>query len=89
MPISNFENVVNSSIPHQFTRYFCHNLSFSVFLAAGQNYGPININLFKDNSRNTRKRRGICSKLTRATSVTGVFVVNFEHISKLTPTYYC
>ena len=67
MPISNFENVVNSSIPHQFTRYFCHNLSFSVFLAAGQNYGPININLFKDNSRNTRKRRGICSKLTRKT----------------------
>ena len=64
MPISDFENVVNSSF---FTGYFCHNLSFSVFLAAGQNYGPININLFKDNSRNTRKRRGICSKLTRKT----------------------
>ena len=43
--------------------------------------------LFKFNNRNTRNRCGICSKLTKKTPEwrqwrrSGVFIVNFEHIS--------
>ena len=41
---------------------------------------PANINLFKVNNRNTRKRCEICSKLTIKTRPrSGVFIVNFEH----------
>ena len=45
--------------------------------------------MFKVNNRNTRARCEICSKLTIKTSErrhwyrSGVFVVNFEHISHL------
>ena len=45
--------------------------------------------MFKVNNRNTRRRRGICSKLTIKTPErrhwrhSGVFVVNFEYISHL------
>ena len=44
--------------------------------------GPSNIYSFKANSRNTRKRREICPKLTMDTaeSRSGVLIVNFEHI---------
>ena len=47
---------------------------------------PVNIYLFKVINRNTRKRSEICSKLTLKTperhlGPSGVFVVNFEHIS--------
>ena len=48
-----------------------------------------NIYLFKVNNRNTRKRSEICSKLTiktperRQRRRSGVFIVNFEHISHL------
>ena len=47
---------------------------------------PTNIYLFKVNNRNTRKRCKICLKLTIKTSKrrqTGVFIVNFEHVSHL------
>ena len=45
--------------------------------------GPSNIYLFKVINRNTRKRCEICPKLTINTveSRSGVFFVNFEHIS--------
>ena len=45
--------------------------------------------MFKVNNRNTRTRREICSKLTTKTPKqrkwrrSGVFIVNFEHISYL------
>ena len=50
---------------------------------------PAGIYLFKVNNRNTRTRCGMCSKLTIKTSErrhwrrSGVFIVNFEHISHL------
>ena len=52
---------------------------------------PTNICLFKVNNRNSRKRCEICSKLTMKTPerhwrhwrCSGVFIVNFEHISHL------
>ena len=50
---------------------------------------PANIYLFKDNNRNTTKRCEICSKLTLKTPEwfwwrrSGVFIVNFKHISQL------
>ena len=48
-----------------------------------------NIYLFKANNRNTRKRCEICSKWTiklpeqRHWRRSGVFIINFEHISHL------
>ena len=53
------------------------------------NYIPAGIYLFKVNNRNTRTRCEICSKLTintperRQWRRSGVFIVNFEHISHL------
>ena len=50
---------------------------------------PDDIYLFKFNKRNTRKRCEICLKLTIKTPKrchwrrSGVFIVNFEHISQL------
>ena len=50
---------------------------------------PVGIYLLKVNNRNTRTRREICSKLTiktperRSWRRSGVFIVNFEHISHL------
>ena len=50
---------------------------------------PAYIHLFKVNNRNTRKRCEICWKLTIKTSLqcqwrhSGIFIVNFEHISSL------
>ena len=49
---------------------------------------PTNINLFKVNNKNTRKRCEICSKLTIETPErhwrrSGVSIVNFEHISHI------
>ena len=50
---------------------------------------PAGIYLFKVNNRNTRTRCEICSKLTINTPErrhwrrSGVFIVNFEHISHL------
>ena len=52
-------------------------------------YYPANIYLFKVNNRNSRKKCGICSKLTIKTPErrhwrrSDVFIVNFEHISHL------
>ena len=48
---------------------------------------PTNIYLLKVNNRNYRKRCEICSKLTMKTAelrqrrLSGVFIVNFEHIT--------
>ena len=54
---------------------------------------PVGICMFKVNDRNTRARCEICSKLT-ITKLTpehwgrsGVFIVNFEHISQLVPVF--
>ena len=53
-----------------------------------QNHSPANIYLFKVNNRNTIKRCEICSKLTtkiperRHRRRSGIFIVNFEHISQ-------
>ena len=49
---------------------------------------PAGIYLFKVNNRNTRTRCEICSELTintpeRRQRRSGVFIVNFEHISHL------
>ena len=49
--------------------------------------------MFKVNSRNTRTRCEICSKLTIKTPerrhwrLSGVFIVNFEHISLFVPVF--
>ena len=49
---------------------------------------PFGNYLLKVNNRNTRRTRNICSKLTIKTSErphwrrSGVFIVNFEHISQ-------
>ena len=47
---------------------------------------PASIYLFKVNNKNTRKKYEICSKLTIKTPErqrrSGVFIVNFEHISQ-------
>ena len=51
---------------------------------------PVGICIFKVNNRNTRTRCETCSKLTIKTPErrhwrhSGVFIVNFEHISNLT-----
>ena len=47
------------------------------------NYFPAIIYLLKVNNKNTRKRCDICSKLTRKARRSGVFIVNFEHISHI------
>ena len=44
---------------------------------------PVGIYLLKVNKRSSRTRYEICSKLTIKTPDTGVFIVNFEHISDL------
>ena len=52
-------------------------------------YCPADIYLLKVNNKNTGTRRKICSKLTIKTPErhhlhpSGVFVVNFEHISSV------
>ena len=52
-------------------------------------YNPAGIYLLKVNKRNTRTRCEICSKLTikilerRQWRRSGIFIVNFEHISHL------
>ena len=72
-----------------FTKIFVH-LSvteavcyFSVYKLI--EWDPANIYLFKANSGNTRKMCEVCPKLTIKTveNPSGVFIVNFEHISHL------
>ena len=54
---------------------------------------PVVIYLRKVNNRNTRTRCDVCSKLTIKTPEqrqwrrSGVFIVNFEHISHLVPVF--
>ena len=54
---------------------------------------PKNIYLFKTNNGNIRTMQEICSKLTIKTSEwrqwcrSGVFLINFEHISNIFPTF--
>ena len=51
--------------------------------------------MFKGNNRNTRTRCEICSKLTIKTPErrywrrSGVFIVNFEHVSHLLLIFFC
>ena len=64
-----------------------------VFLAtastASLHHDPAGYYMFKDNNRNTKTRCEICSELTMNTPErrhwrrSGVFIVNFEHISHL------
>ena len=50
----------------------------------GSDHFPAGNCMFKVNNRNTRTRCEICSKLTIKTPRrSGVFIVNFEHISHL------
>ena len=62
---------------------------YSRYLSCNINKYPVGIYLLKVNNRNTRTRSAICSKLTiktperRQWSRSGVFIVNFEHISRL------
>ena len=51
------------------------------------NNNPVNIYLLKFNNRSTRKRYEKCQKLTIKTPErrSGVFIVNFGHISYLFP----
>ena len=52
-------------------------------------YDPAGVYMFKVNNRNTRTRREICLKITIKTQEqshcrrSGVFIVNFEHISNI------
>ena len=65
--------------------------STNIYIRYKSNIGmtPAGIYLFKVNNRNTRTRCEICSKLTintperRQWRRSGVFIVNFEHISHL------
>ena len=68
-----------------FTKIFVH-LSviaavcyFSAYKFIG--WDPANFYLFKVNSRNTIKRCEICQFVNTVESRSGVFMVNFEHIS--------
>ena len=70
-------------------QYFCSCLIKGTLLATKLKSYPAGIYLFKVNNRNTRTRYEICSKLTintperRQWRRSGVFIVNFEHISYL------
>ena len=61
----------------------------NIHLAEQTNLHPAGIYLLKVNNRNTGKRCKICSKLTIKTRErrhwrrSGIFIVNFEHISHL------
>ena len=58
-------------------------------------YFPAGNYMFKVNNRNTRTKCEICSKLTIKTPErrqwrrSGVFIVNFEHISHFVLVFYC
>ena len=64
----------------------CNQL-FRLYQMSYYDTSPVGIYLLKVNKRNTRARCEICSKLTIKTSerrhwrLSGVFIVNFEHIS--------
>ena len=70
-----------------------HSFHFCIFRTdkrrAQMVHYPTNIYLFKVNSKNFKKRRKICSKLTIKTPErrqwcrSGVFIINFKHISHL------
>ena len=72
---------------YHFCKIFVHLLivaavsNFIIFILIGRDLA--NICLFKVNSRNIRKRCGVCSKLTIKTAGrrSGVFIVNYEHIT--------
>ena len=55
---------------------------------------PVGIYLLKVNNRNARTRCKICSKLTIKTPerrhwrLSGVFIINFEHISHLVLVFF-
>ena len=68
---------------------FIRTLQIFQFIWKPNNDHPAGIYLLKANNRNTRTRYEICSKLTiktlerRQWCCSGVFIVNFEHISHL------
>ena len=91
-PVLLKNSITLSMKPFDLETLFClllfpsDNLFFTV---VSYQTSPAGIYLFKVNSRNTRKRCEICSKLTintperRQWRRSGVFIVNFEHISHL------
>ena len=75
-------------------RYFLNIISEdTVAMTKSSIFLPAGIYLLKVNNRNTRTRYEICSKLTINTPErrhwrrSGVFIVNFEHISHLVPVF--
>ena len=66
-----------------------HSFTFTLRFLYELKHNPAGIYLLKVNNRNTRARCEICSKLTintperRQWRRSGVFIVNFEHISHL------
>ena len=70
-----------------FTEFFIHYFRVYKLIV----WDSANIYLFKVNSRNTRKIYEICLKLTKNTieSCSGVFIVNFKHISHFIVCFYC
>ena len=75
---------------HHFTNYMIgHGKSIKNHFKNSSSYSPPGNYMFRVNNRNTRTRCEICSKLTIKTPQqrhwrrSGVFNVNFEHISHL------
>ena len=83
-PVSQYKVFWKTSTNEYFSDSKCCHLVFLVRHAT-----PVNIYLFQIKSRNARKKGGICSTLTIKTPErrywrhSGVFIVNFEHISHL------
>ena len=67
---------------HFFKSFFVSVSTYCTYLPHTKfTYNPAGIHLLKVNNRNTRARCEMCSKLTVIRS--GVFIVNFEHISHI------
>ena len=78
--LANFSEKLTFLTPWYETSQERRNVSFSGNLTNVLN--PAGIYLLKVNNRNTRTRWKICSKLTIKIR-SGIFIVNFEHISHL------
>ena len=78
---SEFESHINIKMIHE---------KYLEIISESFNFNPVDMYMFKVSKRNTRTRCEICSKLTIKTPErhqsrrSGVFIVNFEHISHLT-----
>ena len=84
-------NVNNSYLRSELPMSLCNHLVFGKFKR--KYISLANIYLLKFSNRNTRKKCELCSKLTIKTQHhcrrSGVFIVNFEHISQLVVASVC